>query len=170
MNGRFRFPRFWKRRVVGFAWLAAWIAVLYLFAAPWQDLGGVEDERLRWLEYVALLAALSIGFTIGRIGREAAVVHPGRTHARFVRFLLYPPAALTAAGLLVLARLGPRGGIGVVSTAFLSYWAGLDLAFGAVPLMEGRSYRFERPLDPEPETLRRLAALDDSSVPPWERF
>lgn len=169
MRHGLRLPPFWKRRVLGFAWLSAWISLLYLVAAPWRDLGGIEDERVRWLEYVVLLSALSIGFAVGRLGREAALAAPGRTHARFVRYLLYPPAVLTAAALVALSVLGGRGSIGVVVTGFLAYWAGLDLAFGAVPMMEGRSYRFERPLDPEPDTLRRLAEPDDRWVPPWER-
>lgn len=162
-------PGAWKRKLAGTVWLAIWIVVLYAVAAPWRSLGGLVDERLRWLEYFVLLAGLSIGFTIGRFGRDAAEAYPSRTHARFVRFLLYPPAALTAAGLVVLTAVGERGPAGVAVTAFLAYWAGLDLAFGAVPLMEGKSYRFERPLDLEPlADLRR--DREDSWVPPWERF
>jgi hypothetical protein len=127
------------------------------------------DERLRWLEYVALFAALLIGFTLGRFGREAALRDPRRTHARFLRCFLYPAAALSAASLVVLDARGERGAVGVVLSGFLAYWAGLDLAFGAVPLMEGRSYGFERPLDAEldPELRGRRGA---EWVPPWERF
>jgi len=169
MRSRYLDRTSWWRRLAGFGWLACWIVLLYLVAAPWRELGGIVDERLRWLEYVVLLSALSIGFAIGRAGREAALAGPGRTHARFVRFLLYPPAVLTALSLIALTSIGARGAIGVVVTAFLAYWAGLDLAFGAVPLMEGRSYRFERPLDPEPASLRRLAEPDDRWTPPWER-
>ncbi|MBZ5640710.1 MAG: hypothetical protein LAO51_18380 [Acidobacteriia bacterium] len=163
------FPRHFKRRLAGALWLLLWILVLYAVAAPWRSLGGLVDERLRWLEYVVLLAGLCLGFTIGRFGRDAASTVPGRTHARFLRFLLYPPAAMTAAGLVVLTALGERGPVGVVVTAFLAYWAGLDLAFGALPMMEGRSYRFDRPLDPEPAALRR-DGRDRGWVPPWERF
>jgi len=162
-------PRPWARKLAGTSWLVAWILVLYAVAAPWRNLGGLVDERLRWLEYVVLVTGLSIGFTVGRFGRDAAESGPGRTHARFLRFLLYPPAAITAAGLVVLTALGERGTIGVVVTAFLSYWAGLDLAFGAVPLMEGKSYRFDRALDPAPVSLRR-EGRGDEWVPPWERF
>jgi hypothetical protein len=169
MRHRAPAPRRWKRKLAGTLWLAVWILVLYVVAAPWRSLGGLVDERLRWLEYVVLLAGISIGFTIGRFGRDAALSDARRTHARFLRYLLYPPAAITAAGLVVLTALGERGAAGVVVTAFLAYWAGLDLAFGAVPLMEGKSYRFERPLDGEwiPERRGGRAAR---WVPPWERF
>jgi hypothetical protein len=60
---------------------------------------------------------------------------------------LYPPAVVAAIALVALATGGERGPVGVVATAFLSYWAGLDVAFGAIPLLEGRSYAFDRPLD-----------------------
>ncbi len=153
----------WKRRLAGWAWLAGWTGLLYAVAAPWRDLGGIVDERLRWLEGFVLLSALSIGFTIGRFGRDSAEDGSGRTHARFLRFLLYPPALLTAAGLIALTALGQRGATGVAVSGFLAYWAGLDLAFGAVPLMEGRPYRFDRPLDPEPGRRER-----PGWTPPWE--
>ena len=106
MRRREKRPGAWKRKLAGTVWLATWILVLYAVAAPWRSLGGLVDERLRWLEYFVLLAGLSIGFTIGRFGRDAAEASPGRTHARFVRYLLYPPAALTAAGMHLLAGWG----------------------------------------------------------------
>jgi hypothetical protein len=62
--------------------------------------------------------------------------------------------------LIALSIVGERGPIGVVATAFLSYWAGLDVAFGAVPLMEGRSYAFARPLDPDDSDADADAAPD----------
>jgi hypothetical protein len=70
---------------------------------------------------------------------------------------------------MALTALGRRDSVGVVVTAFLAYWAGLDLAFGAVPLMEGKPYRFLHPLDPEsPPPLDDDE--DDSWVPPWDRI
>lgn len=158
------------RRVLGWVWLAAWIVVLYLVAAPWRELGGLEDERLRWLEWFVLVTGLPVGFTMGRFARDAAVREARRTHARLLRFLLYPPAALTAVSLIALSVGGERGPIGIVVTAFLAYWAGLDLAFGAVPLMEGKSYRFDRALDPEPEPRAKAPSEpDDVWAVPWER-
>lgn len=155
------------RRLAGWVWMSAWIVVLYLVASPWRDLGGLESERLRWLEWFVLVVGMTLGFTLGRIARDAALGSPARTHARLLRFVLYPPAAITAAALIGLAWAEQRGAVGVVVTAFLAYWAGLDLAFGAVPLMEGKSYAFERPLEPEPE--RGTSRRDPDWIPPWER-
>lgn len=158
------------RKMAGYFWLAAWIVVLYVVAAPWRHLGGLVDERLRWLEWFVLVTALPIGFTAGRFARDAAEHDGRRTHSRLLRLVLYPPAILTAAVLIALTAIGERGSIGVVATAFLSYWAGLDIAFGAVPLMEGKSYRFDRALEAEPVVAERAPASREMAwVPPWER-
>jgi len=162
-----RRPLWLARRVAGFVWLLIWIFMLYLVAAPWRELGGIVDERLRWLEWFLLLVGLSVGFTVGRFGRDVAGPGTGRTHIHFLRFLLYPLALLTALALVALTLMDERDPIGVVVTAFLAYWAGMDLAFGAVPLMEGKSYRLTRPLDAEPEPTIRG---EEAWVPPWERF
>jgi len=127
------------------------------------------DERLRWLEDVALFSALSLGLTVGGIGRDAAESGPGWTHLRFLRRALYPLGVTAAVSLVVLQVLGLRDVAGIVVTALLGYSAGLDLSFGAFPLMAGRCYRFERPLDPPPLEARR-DGRGASWVPPWERF
>ena len=132
----------WRRRVAGALWLAAWCAVLYAFAAPWRRLGGLESERLRYLEWWVLFAGIAAGYTAGCLARQWAAGTAGRSHARSLRVALYPPAAIAAAALVGLAALGERGPVGVAATAFLAYWAGMDVAFGAVPLMEGRPYSF----------------------------
>lgn len=137
------------RRVAGTLWLLAWCAVLYAVAAPWRQLGGLESERLRWMEWWALFGGVTLGFGIGREVRTWALSGLGRTYARALRVVFYPPVAMTAIALVALSFHGERGPVGVVATAFLSYWAGLDVAFGAVPLMEGRSWRLTRELDPE---------------------
>jgi hypothetical protein len=150
-----------RRRVAGLLWLAAWCGVLWAVAAPWRRLGGLESERLRWLEWWSLSAGVALGFTMGRIARDRAESEAGRTHARALRVALYPPAIVAVAALVALSASGERGPVGVVATAFLSYWAGLDVAFGAVPLMEGKSYAFARPLDPDDEAVPRES---------WDRF
>lgn len=160
--------RTWPRRLAGFGWLVAWLAILYVVAAPWRHLGGLVDDRLRWLEAVVLIAGLAIGFTVGRWGRDLVESIAGSTHHRLLRGVLYPPALLTAGGLLVLTILGMRGAVGVAVSGFLSYWAGLDLAFGALPLLEGKDYRFARPLEPPPPPATRR--VDPGWLPPWERF
>jgi hypothetical protein len=155
-----------RRRAAGTLWLATWCAILYAFAAPWRKLGGLESEHLRYMEWWVLSAGVAVGFTTGRFARDWVLAGPLRTHAQSLRVAFYPPAAIAAVALMGLAASGQRGPVGVVATAFLAYWAGLDVAFGAVPLMEGRSYAFARPLEPEPEEdpdadLEREA---------WDRF
>lgn len=155
---------------MGLVWLMIWVAVLYVVAAPWRDLGGIVDERLRWLEWFVLFVGLSIGFTMGRFGRDAAGPGSGRAHIDLLRCLLYPFAVLTVVALVVLTALGERDPVGVVVTAFLAYWAGMDLAFGAVPLMEGQPYGLLRPVDPEPPAGSEIRTADEGWVPPWERY
>lgn len=120
------------RVAAGHAWLLAWMVVLWGVAAPWRELGGIESEYLRWLEIWVLGGGLVSGFLVGRRLRERAGGLPG------LRLALYPPAAITAAVLVALAWGGARGPIGVVTTAWLAYGAGFDLAFGALALMEGK--------------------------------
>src|SRR5215467_1109889 len=154
----------WRRRLAGALWLAAWCAVLYAFAAPWRRLGGLESERLRYLEWWVLFAGVAAGYTAGRLARDWVSGAAGRSHARALRVALYPPAAIAAAGLVGLAVAGQRGPIGVAATAFLAYWAGMDVAFGAVPLMEGRPYSFAGDLPAE------TAAEDAEGPEAWDRF
>ena len=95
-----------------------------------------------------LPSCLVAGFLAGRFVRDT-MEDGGRTHARALRVILYPPAAMTAMSLVAMAVVGDRGTAGVIASIFLAYWGGLDLAIGAVPLMEGRSYAFARPLAAE---------------------
>jgi hypothetical protein len=98
---------------------------------------------------------------MGRIARERTPAGTGRSHAQALRIALYPPAVVAAASLVALSASGERGPVGVVATAFLSYWAGLDVAFGAVPLMEGRAYAFARPVVEDDDAASRES---------WDRF
>lgn len=138
-----------KRVIAGYLWALAWITTLYAVAAPWRRLGGLESETLRWLEWTVLELGLILGFTVGRFARDRMEARAA-THVGVARVLLYPPAAVAAVALVALRVAGERGPVGVVTTVFLAYWAGLDLAVGAVPLMEGRSYAFARPPDDAP--------------------
>lgn len=126
--------------------------MLYLVAAPWDDLGGLVSERLRWLESFVVAAAPLIGFTAGRFGRDGLRPESGRTYVWLVRWLLYPPALLAAASLVLLALSGHDELIGILLTALLGYWAGLDTALGALPLMEGES-PLEPPAKPDDDGL-----------------
>lgn len=153
------------KRTLGAAWLLLWCGVLWCVATPWRALGGLESELTRWLAWWALTAGLAMGYTIGRAVRAWAASGPGRTHARSLRLVFYPPAAITVIALGALGIAGSRGPTGVVAMAFLAYWAGLDVAIGAVPLMDGKDYAFDRALvrdDRDDETGSEPAA--------WDRF
>jgi hypothetical protein len=133
-----------RRRAAGWVWAIAWVIVLKLLADPWRELGGVADERLRWLERVALTVPAPIGFTVARLARDRAAMS-GKSFARVARCLALPSALATAATLVVLKLLHADDGIGIVVTAWLSFQAGVDLALGALPLMEGKPLRIEPP-------------------------
>lgn len=147
-------------------WTATWAAVLYTVTYPWKHLGGLVSERLRWAEWCVLGMGLIAGSTVGVFCRDAARPGTGRSHAGLLRFVWLPVAATTVAAMSALVGFGHRDAVGVVLTAFLAYWAGLDLSIGAVPLMQGRSYRFRRAIDPDLEDEGRV----DDRAPPWERF
>ena len=165
-------PEAWSRRllrcVAGWVWILVWGVVLWTVASPWRDLGGLVDERLRWLERFVLGAGIVIGWQAGAWGRWAARPGAGRCHAGLLRWLLWPLAALTAAGLVFLRLTGKEDAIGVVLTAFLSYWAGLDLAFGAWPLVRGHPYSFTGSIDPPVGATREEDEDDElADPPPW---
>ena len=84
------------RPAAGAAWLAAWCGVLWAVAAPWRNLGGLESERLRWLEWWVLCAGLALGYTMGSGARDWAKSGIGRTHAVAIRVALYPPGVVAA--------------------------------------------------------------------------
>ena len=159
----------WTQRTAGWLWSSAWSLTLYAIVAPWSDLGGLVSERLRWAEWFVLGVALLVGQCVGTYGRVAARAGTGRSHAGLLRWLLFPQAAGVAVALFVLRALGRDDVIGVVVTGFLAYWTGLDLAFGAWPLMTGRSYRFTRGIDQPPAAEDPLES-DAGRTPPWERF
>src|SRR5258706_15467847 len=102
------------RRVAGAAWLAAWCAVLWAVAAPWRNLGGLESERLRWLEWWGLSAGIALGFTMGRGTREWVQGGAGRTHALALRVALYPPGLVAAIALVALSLVRDGGPVGVL--------------------------------------------------------
>jgi hypothetical protein len=153
------------RRGAGWIWILVWGVVLWNVAAPWRDLGGLVDERLRWLERFVLGAGSVVGWQVGAWGRRAARPGAGRSHAGLLRWLLWPLAGLGAAGMAALHFAGNPDPIGVVLTALLSYWAGLDLAFGAWPLVRGQPYSFtgwiDQPVEAGPDEE------EPTDPPPW---
>jgi hypothetical protein len=141
MKRRGREPYAWRRRAAGAAWLLLWLVALHVVTDPWRHLGGLVDEYLRWLEWFVLGCGASLGFTAGQFVRDS-MEQGTRSHVQALRVLLYPPAILAAAELLALRAMGEHHSIGVVVTALLAYWCGLDLACGVVPLLKGEPYSF----------------------------
>jgi len=130
------------RRAAGWAWFFLWIAVLFQVASPWRDLGGVVEERLRWLHRFVLLTGFGVGEMLGRQARWQLSGRSERYRRWLTRLLWHGPALVVAGCLLVLHLEGGRmGEIGVTLTGFLSYWAGLDAGRVVFPLMHGRPYR-----------------------------
>lgn len=150
------------RRVLGVCWLVAWCTALYGAAAPWRALGGAADERARWTAWAASLAAAVAGFAVGSLARHIGVETGRVTHRGMLRALVLPGGATAAVACAALAVAGMEDGVRVVVQAGLAAWAGLDLAYGAVPLMDGEPYAFARPLPPPPPDW----PTDDAA--PWD--
>jgi hypothetical protein len=133
------------RRALGLLWLAAWFVVRDRLAAPWRELGGLVSERLRWLMWLVLTATPILGATLGALMRQ---IVPPRTDADYAvgrRRLLVPALALTALALVVLRCAGASDAISIVFAGAVGYWAGIDAAFSAWPLLAGR--RLEPPAE-----------------------
>jgi len=152
------------RRAAGWLWLLAWGLVLVLFVSPWSDLGGLVSERLRWWVRFGLGSGLLVGCTVGALARGEALARVGLTHARLLRYLLWPQAAVVAALLVVLQSGGRRDVAGAVVVVLLGYACGLDVGFGAWPLMCGRHYSFLRAIDAAQEPVR---PEEESSLQGW---
>ena len=138
-------------RIAGWLWAAGWLLVLAVIAAPWRDLGGLVDERLRWLEWLVIGAGLLVGRAIGAAARDAARPGTGRSHLGFLRRLLYPPASVTALALIVLQLMGAREQVAITASAFTAYWAGFDLGIAALPLMCGERHSLRGSIGPSPD-------------------
>ena len=109
-------------RLGQWSWIAGWCWLLWLVVRPWNELGGVVSERLRWCEHAACGLGLIVGYTAGDLARLGDG-HCGRRGHR-ARWLLYP--ALTVALLAVawLRGSGRDDAIGVAFTGWLAYTAG----------------------------------------------
>jgi hypothetical protein len=135
--------------------------VLYAVVSPGQSLGGLVDERVRWLGRFGPACAVVTGWRVGSLGRHAVRPGRGRSHAGLLRWILLPPAAVAAAGMLALRACGRDDLVGVLFAGLAGYWAGLDLAFGAWPLACGAKYSLTRPIpQPSPETDDVAGAQD----------
>ncbi len=126
----------WMHRVVGWVRLGGWAGALYLVDRPWRDLGGCVSERLRWLEKFALMSGLLFGITVGWMALDLLRPGSGRRRGTMLRGLFYPAASMAAVTMATMAIVGVDDPICVVLTAIVAYGAGVDLSFGAIPLID----------------------------------
>jgi hypothetical protein len=130
----------WGRKALGWGWVVGWGAVVWAVASPWQDLGGIVHERLRWTQELLLSSAVILGFTAGRFGRDA-VEAGSRRMLTIYRWVLYPAAGSAAAILVAQHAAGAWAPALVTVSTFAAWWAGLDLGLRAWPLLEGKPIR-----------------------------
>jgi len=126
------------RKAAGWARLAAWVGVLHLVHSPWEDLGGIVDETVRWSERFVLGSAAVLGWTLGGAALDRAGWPRRLTAPGLRRWMLYPVGAAVAVALPVLTMLAQAEIAGVVFNGLVAYVAGFDLAFDGWPLMSGR--------------------------------
>ncbi len=156
------------RRPAGWAWIATWSWILVSLHRPWSELGGLIGEQMRWFERAVVGSAWMLGYFVGRVGRGLAQSGRGRTHAGLLRQIWIPPAAIVSAALLVLNWQGRWQEILLVTVGFCAYWAGVDVAFGAWPLVCGRHYSWTGPieLDPaSPASRRTFRVAPETGIP-----
>ncbi len=131
----------WMLRLVGWVRLGGWAGALYLVDRPWRNLGGCVTERLRWLEKFALMSGLLFGITVGWMALDLLRPGTGRRRGTALRFLFYPATSVAAVTMATLAIVGFDDPIGVVLTAIVAYGAGVDVSFGAIPLIDAGTLR-----------------------------
>lgn len=130
------------RRGRGIAWLALWIAWLWLAGTPWRELGGLIDERTRWLGRFVVGPGLALGALGGWYGRQG--LRAGRPWPRQARRLAWPLLGGLALALAVATALGENV-VGIVLSAGSALVAGADVSFRVWPQLHGR-----RPSEPDP--------------------
>jgi len=123
----------WRGRLAGWLQIAVWFAVLWTFARPWRELGGIVDETVRWWFRFTLGGAFVVGCVVGEAARNGSAAAERRTHAERSRRALGPAAAATAMGLVLLRLLGHDDWVGVAVIGLLAYAAGFDLVAAAWP-------------------------------------
>ncbi|MBD3868058.1 MAG: hypothetical protein IFK94_08030 [Acidobacteria bacterium] len=130
----------WLRRLLGWVWFLAWCSIVYLVASPWRELGGIVDERLRWFHRFSLCMGFAAGAIAGNHGRETGAGRGPAYRRRWYRAAWYPLATVTAVLMVALALSPPREGeIGILLTAFLASWAGIDSGWSIYPMLHGLS-------------------------------
>ena len=143
-------------------WLLVWAALLWTIDSATQGLGSWLDERLAWATRAALLAALWIGSGVGMLARDRAGWGRGRSHAALLKTHWTPPLAAVALAMVVLRLCGMHEHLRIALALGAGYAAGFDATIGALPLLDGRGYRFLRSMPPdETDHLRRRAGDGD---------
>ena len=132
----------WPVRLAAFVSITVIASLLCLSAAPWRELGGLVDERLRWLQRFVLATGLVAGF--GAVGIYRARSGP-ENPASGLRRLLYPAALFTAATLIALVVSERTDPIGVAVNGFLAYvlavWGRLSLSLCFPRSSEDNAFR-----------------------------
>jgi len=113
--------------------IVLWAAILQAADRPWRELGGLLSERMRWLERIVLGGALVAGWVAGLPPPDDAPRQPRSMLLRRIPWLA--PGAVVALALVVLEICGLWKWVLLLFAGWLAYWAGLDLAGGAWPLL-----------------------------------
>ena len=123
------------RRLLGWATVAVWAALLLALHAPWRALGGIAGERLRWLERWALAGGVIVGAWAGAELRSRG--------GRLVRPALLAPVAAAALAALGLELAGAGLGALVAASAATAYVAGFDVGYRIWPVSLARPVESE---------------------------
>ena len=144
-------------RLGQWSWIAGWCWLLWLVVRPWNELGGIVSERLRWCEHAGCGLGLIVGYTAGDLARLGGG-HCGRRGHR-ARWLLYP--ALTVALLAVawLRGSGRDDAIGVAFTGWLAYTAGASTGLLGYPLENCAKTMLTEIIDYTFEDLKHLRTV-----------
>jgi hypothetical protein len=121
-------------RAQGWLRLGAWLVLLYAVHFPWDSLGGIVSERLRWMERFAIAGLFQVGCVIGSFADEAR--HRGQA-ATFWLALVTPLVVAMLALAVFEFRAEPYRGL-VVFNGVLSLCAGFDVRRAAWQRMHGR--------------------------------
>jgi len=120
-------PRAWLPLASLVPRVAAWGAVLFVADRPWRELGGIVDERTRWLARFVLGTSAVLGAVAGATTRAAGRDGAWHDRHRPWRRAWIGPSAFVACVLVGLELAGTWRAVLLVLGGWLGYCAGLDL-------------------------------------------
>ncbi len=121
-------------RVQGWLRVSFWAVLLFGVHDPWNALGGIASERVRWGESFAIVVLFQIGCVTGAFAEDAR----DRSEPRRLWLSHILPLAIALLALVVFEARGETyRGLAVLSGT-LAYCAGFDARFAAWPRMHGR--------------------------------